>query len=124
MLLFSWGEPMKKLLYQLWNDEDGFVLSTELVLISSVLGIGVITGATSARDQLVQEMIDTGRTITSITQQYRQAALTGQPVRRNSTADNAAATGQGAVENAIDNMNGVMLQNNPTVDSPGVTSAP
>lgn len=45
-----------------WNrfcrDETGFVVSTELMLIATVLVIGMLVGLVSVRDNLVQELGD------------------------------------------------------------------
>jgi len=60
-----------KLLRQLWNDEAGFVVSSELVLVATLLVIGLIVGLTSLRNQVVQELADTGAAIGMISQGYQ-----------------------------------------------------
>lgn len=35
-----------KMLHRLWNDEDGFVISAELVLVATIVVIGLILGLT------------------------------------------------------------------------------
>ena len=59
-----------KLLRQLWNDEAGFVVSSELVLIATILVIGLVVGLTSLRNQVVQELTDTGQAIGAVSQGY------------------------------------------------------
>lgn len=59
-----------KLLRQLWNDEAGFVVSAELVLIATILVIGLVVGLTSLRNQVVQELTDTGQAIGAVSQGY------------------------------------------------------
>lgn len=56
---------MKRLL-ALWNDEDGFVLSSELVLIATVLVLGSLVGLVSLRNQIVGELSDMSQAIGSI----------------------------------------------------------
>ena len=58
------------LLRRLWNDEAGFVVSSELVLIATILVIGLIVGLTSLRNQVVQELTDTGQAIGAVSQGY------------------------------------------------------
>ena len=43
---------------KLWNDEAGFIVSAELVLIATILVLGMIVGLVSVRDQVVQELGD------------------------------------------------------------------
>ena len=65
------------LIAKLWNDEAGFVVSSELVLIGTILVIGVTVGLTSLRDQVVQELGDLALAIASVNQSYSYSAVTG-----------------------------------------------
>jgi hypothetical protein len=58
---------------KLWNDEAGFVVSAELVLVGTILVIGLIVGLASLRNQVVQELVDLGQSIGSISQSYALA---------------------------------------------------
>ena len=68
---------MKNLVSRVWNDEAGFVVSSELVLIGTILVIGLVSGLTSLRDQVVQELGDLALAIASINQSYSYSAITG-----------------------------------------------
>ncbi len=59
-----------RVLHRLWADEAGFVVSTELVLVATVLVIGLIVGLTELRNQVVQELADTAQAIANINQSY------------------------------------------------------
>ena len=59
-----------KFLRRLWADEDGFVVSAELVLVATLLVIGLVVGLTSLRNQVVQELADLGAAIGMISQGY------------------------------------------------------
>lgn len=65
------------LMTRLWNDEAGFVVSSELTLIATILVLGVIVGLTSIRDSLVQELGDLAGAIGAINQSYSFSAVTG-----------------------------------------------
>jgi Flp pilus assembly pilin Flp len=43
-----------------WNDEAGVILSTEMVLLLSILAIGMTAGLTTLRDGVITELADTG----------------------------------------------------------------
>jgi Flp pilus assembly pilin Flp len=62
---------MRRLLRKLWNDEAGFVVSAELVLVATLLVIGMVVGLTSLRNQVVQELADLGAAIGMISQGYQ-----------------------------------------------------
>ena len=55
---------------ELWGDEAGFVISAELVLVSTILVIGMIVGLVVIRNQVVQELVDVGQAIGSLSQSY------------------------------------------------------
>lgn len=53
-----------------WNDDAGWVFSTELILISTVAILGAIVGLASYRDHVVQEFGDAGAAINALNQSY------------------------------------------------------
>ena len=65
------------LVYRLWSDEAGFIVSTELALIATILVIGLIVGLTSIRDQVVQELADIAGMVSQLNQSYSFSAITG-----------------------------------------------
>ncbi len=65
------------MLRKLWNDEAGFIISAELVLVATILVIGLIIGMVSLRNQIVQELVDVGQAIGSISQSFCFAGTQG-----------------------------------------------
>ena len=59
-----------RLFCRLWNDEEGFIISSELVLVSTILVIGMIVGLVVVRNQVVQELVDVGQAIGAMSQSY------------------------------------------------------
>ncbi len=59
-----------RLLRCIWTDEAGFIISAELVLVATILVIGLIVGLVSLRNQVVQELVDVGQAIGSLSQSY------------------------------------------------------
>ena len=59
-----------KVLQTLWADEAGFIISAELVLVATILVIGMIVGLVVIRNQVVQELVDVGQAIGSLSQSY------------------------------------------------------
>ncbi len=59
-----------RMLRSLWDDERGFIVSAELVLIATILVIGLIVGMVSLRNQVVQELVDVGQAIGSLSQSF------------------------------------------------------
>jgi Flp pilus assembly pilin Flp len=60
---------------RLWSDEAGFVISTELVLVATILVIGMIVGLTELRNQVVEELVDVSQAIGSLSQTYAYSAV-------------------------------------------------
>lgn len=65
------------MLNQLLYDEAGFVVSTELVLVATILVIGLIVGQTTLRDNVLTELGDTADAISAINQSYEWSNTTG-----------------------------------------------
>lgn len=66
-----------KMFQQFWNDESGFVVSTELVLIATVLVLGMIVGLTTLRDQVIAELADVAAAMSNTNQSYSYSGITG-----------------------------------------------
>ena len=58
------------MLQNLFHDESGFVISTELILVSTILVVGIIVGQTTLRDQVVTEFADTADAVSALDQSY------------------------------------------------------
>jgi hypothetical protein len=66
-----------KVLHRLWADQAGFVVSTELVLVATILVIGMVVGLATVRDSVVQELGDLAASIGSVNQSYEYSHVTG-----------------------------------------------
>lgn len=61
---------MRRLTTGLWTDENGFILSAELVLISTLLVVGLVAGLACLRASLIGELEDVAGAIGSLNQSY------------------------------------------------------
>lgn len=68
---------MRQLLSRLWSDDAGFVVSTELVLVATLLVVGVTIGQVTLRDTVIAELADTSDMINNINQSYSYSSVTG-----------------------------------------------
>ena len=68
----------KALLRQFWHDQSGFVLTAELVLISTLLVLGLIVGLTEVQTAVVGELADVGTAIGSLNQSYSYRGMISQ----------------------------------------------
>tara|TARA_R110000850_G_C9875424_1_gene457464 strand:+ start:127 stop:525 length:399 start_codon:yes stop_codon:yes gene_type:complete len=62
---------MKNIINQLINDEAGFIVSAELVLISSIAVLAMIVGLSEVANNVNQELEDVGSAFASIDQSYK-----------------------------------------------------
>lgn len=58
------------MLRTLLNDEAGFIVSAELVLIATILVIGLIVGLSQVQHAVVEELTDVAHAIGSLNQSY------------------------------------------------------
>jgi len=61
----------------LLNDERGFVVSTELILLATIAVIGSIVGITSVRDAMISELSDVAGSVQDLNQCYSFNGITG-----------------------------------------------
>lgn len=69
------GQMMKGLMKRLLQDEAGFIVSTELVLIATLLVIGVIVGMSEVQHAVVSELNDVADGVGSLNQSYKFAGF-------------------------------------------------
>ena len=72
-------------LKRLWNDEAGFVVSTELVLLATVAVIGLLTGIVAVRDGVVSELSDVAGAVQEINQSYSYDGVIGHSAASSGT---------------------------------------
>ncbi len=68
---------MKKMFLSLWNDEAGFIVSAELILVATLLVMGMVVGLQTVRDTVITELADTATAIGQINQSYSYGGATG-----------------------------------------------
>jgi len=92
--------------------QSGFVLSTELLLVTTILAVGLISGLTSLRDNVISELADTGDSIGSISQSFTFIGTAWQ----GSSDTNVAATSSFGFTDAEDNVANVVGGDTGTVN--------
>lgn len=88
------------MLNKLINDEAGFLVSAELVLIFTLVFCGVAVGVAMVKDALVTELSDVAESIGALNQTYNFRSVTANN-SPNST-NHATCTGSGYVDEADD----------------------
>lgn len=58
------------ILRRLWRDQGGFVSTTDLLLLATIVVLGSIVGLVAFRNQVVQEFGDLATAIDSLNQSY------------------------------------------------------
>jgi hypothetical protein len=65
------------MLRALWRGEEGFVVSSELVLIATLLVVGLLVGLVAVRNAVTAELADVARAIGNTDQTYSYSSITG-----------------------------------------------
>lgn len=58
------------LMKRLWNDEAGFVVSAELILIATIAVLGLIVALDTVRNAVTSELADVSGAIQNVNQSY------------------------------------------------------
>lgn len=80
------------MLNKLWNDENGVILSAEIVLIGTILVIGMIVGMVELQCAVVAEMSDLGDAIGNLDQSYTISGITSYKSQGGIKASTSGAT--------------------------------
>lgn len=68
---------MTKLFTELYNDEAGFIVSAELVLISTIVVLGMVVGLSEVANNVNQELEDVGSAFACVQQSYQYSGSHG-----------------------------------------------
>ena len=66
-----------KVFHALWQDEAGFIVSAELVMISTILVLGMIVGLSEVAWGVNEELEDVGSAIGSMNQSFSYHGASG-----------------------------------------------
>lgn len=66
---------MSATMKSIWNDENGVILSAELVLVGTILVLGVIVGMVELQCAVVAELSDLGDAIGNMDQSYYTSGI-------------------------------------------------
>ncbi len=69
---------MTTLINKLYNDEAGFIVSAELVLVSTICVLGMIVGLSEVAFNVNQELEDVGSAIGSVNQSFHYNGTQGR----------------------------------------------
>ncbi len=68
---------MTNVILNLWNEEAGFVVSAELILISTIAVLAMVAGLSEVAYGVSQELEDTGSAFGAVNQTFRYNGLCG-----------------------------------------------
>ena len=84
---------------KLANDEHGFIISAELVLVMTIAVLGMVVGLTAVRDSITQELNDISQAFGAVNQSYN---VNGLKKPRADGCPHAYVAGFGFNDNADD----------------------
>jgi hypothetical protein len=68
---------MSNMFSRLWSEQDGAIVSAEIVLVASILVLGSIVGLAAVRDAVVTELADVAQAIANIDQSFSFSSVSG-----------------------------------------------
>ena len=68
---------MKALLVRLYRDENGFIVSAELILVATIAVLSMVVGLSEISNAVNQELEDVASAFGSVNQTYRYCGLDG-----------------------------------------------
>ena len=80
------------MLNALLNDEAGFIVSAELVLVSTILVIGMIVGLSEVQHAVVQELNDVGEAIGQLNQSYSYTGFAAEKTQGDMNGQEKSST--------------------------------
>lgn len=68
---------MTKLTCKLWNDDAGFIVSSELVLVATIVVLGMVVGLSEVSHGINQELEDVASAFGAVNQSFCYRGLSG-----------------------------------------------
>jgi hypothetical protein len=68
---------MKLALARFWTEQDGAILSAEIMLVATILVLGMIVGLKSVRDSVVTELADVAQGMSNLNQSFSFSGVDG-----------------------------------------------
>mgnify|MGYP003958096405 CR=1 FL=1 len=113
------------MLRKLMNDEAGFIVSAELVLVFTLVFCGVAVGMAVVRDSLVQELGDVGEAIGALDQSYNYRSVRAPLENGNGGANHSSCSGSGFNDEEDDcDCKGIVLGSVCGKDDPSTSNNP
>ena len=108
---------MKSMFRNFVRSEEGFILSTEAVLIGTITVLGMIVGLAEIRNNVVQELGDYSQAVANLNQDFTYTSVTSTNVASNIQTAGASFSDSADVQQAaaID-ANGITINGAPTAD--------
>lgn len=66
-----------KTFQRLWRDDAGFVVSTELILVATILVIGIVAGLNAVRNGVTNELADVSAAVDQLNQGHSVNGVVG-----------------------------------------------
>lgn len=79
---------MQTLIHAIWNDEAGFIVSAELILISTIATLAIVVGLSEVSLAVNQELGDVASAFGYVNQGFRYQGLTGNNGQSNGANSN------------------------------------
>jgi hypothetical protein len=116
--LNCWRMMMKSMFRSFLRSEEGFILSTEAVLIGTITVLGLIVGLAEIRNNVVQELGDYSQAVAMLSQDYAFTSVSDTNVPSN------IATAGSQFSDSVDNQsanatdaNGITITTASTLDA-------
>ena len=68
---------MRKLLNQLWQDDQGAIIATEYLFVVTILVIGLVVGLAGLREAINTELTELGNAILAVSQGFTVSGSSG-----------------------------------------------
>jgi len=108
---------MKSMFRSFLRSEEGFILSTEAVLIGTITVLGLIVGLAEIRNNVVQELGDYSQAVAQLSQDYSFSSVSDTNVPSAIYSFGSSFTDTTDTQQAIaSDANGITVNTAPTAD--------
>ena len=109
---------MKSMFNRFLRSEEGFILSTEAVLVGTIMVLGLIVGITEVRNAVVQELGDYAQAVSWLSQDYAYTSVTSSNITSNLNTAGATFSDSSDTQLAqATDAQGITVSNAPATDA-------
>ncbi|MBD3672504.1 MAG: hypothetical protein HUJ26_03160 [Planctomycetaceae bacterium] len=108
-IMKRYSNSIQRITRRFWQDERGVIQASQAILLVALLGLGMVAGFVSLRDQIIQEYGDASLALENLNQSYYYENIVNTPMGEIVVSSTSYTDTVGAIANLEDPKNNIVV---------------